>query len=94
MAQASIVFQACCHLHNYVIDQQVYCQLEPIEIEYKSGGTALDHVPSDVGGAPTSGSIFRQKLIQKILSKSLSRPELNVMHRLFQDERGLYTAVN
>ncbi len=79
MAQAGIVFQACCHLHNYVIDQQVDCQLEPIEIAYESGGAVLGYVPSDVGAAPTSGSILRQKLIQKILSKSLSCPELNVM---------------
>ena len=88
-----IVFQACCHLHNYIIDQQIDCQLEPIEIAYESGGTVLGYVPSDVGGAPTSGSILRQKLILKILSMSLSHPELNVMHRLLEDEqRGLYTA--
>jgi hypothetical protein len=43
LAQAGIVFQACCRLHNYVIDQQVDCQLEPIEIAYESGGAVLGY---------------------------------------------------
>ncbi len=92
LRQAGTVFQACCHLHNYVIDEQGDCQSDPIDIVYEIGGAVLGYVPSDVGAAPASGSILRQKLVQKLLSKSLSRPELNVKHRIFEDERrGMYT---
>jgi hypothetical protein len=60
-------------------------------VAYENGGTVLSYVPSDIDSVPSSGSILRQKLIQKIQSKSLSHPELNVHRRKFEDEhRGMY----
>ncbi len=91
LAQCSTVFKACCHLHNFIIDEQVDCQGEAIEVAYENGGTILGYVPSDIDTDPASGSILWQKLIQKIQSKSLSRPELNIDQRKFEDERrGMY----
>jgi hypothetical protein len=86
LAQCCIVFKACCQLHNFVIDEQVDCQ-EAIEVAYENGGTVLGYVPSDLDSVPSSGSILRQRLVQKIQSKCLSRPELNVHRRKFEDER-------
>ncbi len=88
LAQCGIVFKACCHLHNFIIDKQIDCQ-EGIEIAYENGGTVLGYVPCDIDSAPSSGSILQQKLIQKIQSKSLSRLELNLRRRKFEDERRL-----
>jgi hypothetical protein len=90
LAQSGFVFKACCHLHNFIIDQQVDCQ-EAIKVAYENGGTALGYVSSDIDSVPSSGSILQQKLIQKIQSKSLSWPELNLHRRKFEDKhRGMY----
>lgn len=43
-------------------------------------GEVLGCVLSNVGAAPASGSILRQKLTQKLLSKSISHPNLIVKH--------------
>jgi hypothetical protein len=70
LAQCCIVFKACCQLHNFVIDEQVDCQ-EAIEVAYENGGTVLGYVPSDLDSVPSSGSILRQRLVQKIQSKCI-----------------------
>ncbi len=58
-----------------------------IEAAYGSKEAVLGYVPSDTGTVPASGSILCQRLVQKISSSSLSRPELNKSRRAFEDAR-------
>ncbi len=57
LAQCGIVFKACCHLHNFIIGEQVDCQ-EAIKVVYENGDTAFGYVPSDIDSVPSSGSIL------------------------------------
>jgi len=89
LSKCASVFQACCHLHNYCIEEMVNDSGEATRIEtvYNNDDTIFGYIPGDVSNAPASGSILRQKLVQKIASKSLSRPELNIKQRTFEDQR-------
>jgi hypothetical protein len=58
-----------------------------IEAAYGSNEAVLGYVPSDTGTVPARGFILRQRLVQKISSSSLSRPELNKRRRAFEDAR-------
>jgi hypothetical protein len=89
LSKCASVFQACCQLHNFCIDEMVNDSGEATRIEtvYSNDDTIFGYIPSDVSNAPASGSILRQKLVQKIASKSLSRPELNIKRRTFEDQR-------
>jgi hypothetical protein len=87
--QISTIFQACCHLHNYCIDELVNDSGEATRIEtvYSIDDNICGYIPDDITNAPDSGSILRQKLAQKITSRALSRPELNIKRRTFEDKR-------
>jgi hypothetical protein len=89
LSKCASVFQACCHLHNYCIEEMVNDSGKATRIEtvYSNDDTFFGYIPGDVSNTPASGSILRQKLDQKIASKSLSRPELNIKQRTFEDER-------
>jgi hypothetical protein len=56
-AQCGIDFKEGCHLHNFIIDEQVDCQ-EAIEVAYEKGGTIIGYVPSDIDSIPSSGFIL------------------------------------
>jgi hypothetical protein len=86
LAKCGLVFQACCILHNYCIDKKTDDMETPrIEAAYVSNEAVLGYVPSDTGTVPASGSILRQRLVQKISFSSLARPELNKRRRAFED---------
>jgi hypothetical protein len=88
LAKCGLVFQACCILHNYCIDKKTDDMETPrIEAAYVSNEAVLGYVSSDTGTVPASGSILCQRLVQKISSSSLSRPELNKRRRAFEDAR-------
>jgi hypothetical protein len=88
LAKSGFVLQACCILHNYCIDEEISKTDAPrVEVAYQTNETILGYVPSDISSVPASGSILRQKLVQKISSLSLSRPELNKKCRSFEDAR-------
>jgi hypothetical protein len=95
LSKCASVFQASCHLHNYCIDEMVNDSGEATRIEmvYSNDDSFFGYIPGDISNAPASGSILRQKLVQKIALKSLSRPELNIKRRAFEDEwRAMYYA--
>jgi hypothetical protein len=84
LKQCSIVFHACCHLHNYIILEEVEIHGQSIEVAYKSQGSVLRYVPSDIGIVPTSSSILWQKIVQKVQSKCLCHPEILCTSKKFQ----------
>ncbi len=88
LSKCASVFQACCHLHNYCIDERVNDSGEGTRIEtvYNNDDRIFGYIPSDISNAPASGSILHQKLVQKVASMSLSHPELNIKRRLFEEE--------
>lgn len=88
LAEAPIIFQVCCLLHNYCINERLQLDNEVrIERMYGSGEMQLGYIPSDISSAPISGSVLRTRIVQRIQNKSLSRPELNVQRRNFEDAR-------
>jgi len=84
LKQCSIVFYACCHLHNYIISEEMESHGQPIDLAYKSQELVLGYFPSDIAIVPASGSILPQKIVQKIQSKYLSCLEINVWQRKFK----------
>ena len=88
LAEAPIIFQVCCLLHNYCINERLQLDNEVrIERMYGSGEMQLGYIPSDISSAPISGSVLRTRIVQRIQNKSLSCPELNVQRRNFEDAR-------
>ena len=89
LSKCASVFHACCHLPYYCIDKKVNdsCEGTRIETVYNNDDSIFGYIPSDISNAPASGSILRQKLVQKIASKSLSRQELHIKRRTFEDQR-------
>jgi hypothetical protein len=65
LKQCSVVFHACCHLHNYIISKEMNCQGQAIEIAYENQETVLGYVLSDITITPASGSILQQKIVQR-----------------------------
>jgi hypothetical protein len=93
LKQCSIVFHACCHLHNYIISEDAEIHGQSIEVAYKSKDSILGCVPSDIAIVPASSSIQWQKIVQKVQSKCLSHPEINVHPRKLEEEcRAVYYA--
>jgi hypothetical protein len=95
LSKCASAFQACCHIHNYCIDEMVNDSGEGTRIEtvYNNDDSIFGYIPSDISNAPASGSILQQKSVQKVASKSLSRPELNIKQRTFEDQwRAIYYA--
>jgi hypothetical protein len=72
--QCSIVFHACCHLHNYIISEEVEIHGQSIEVAYKSQDSVLRYVPSGIGIVPARGSILCQKIVQKVQSNAYVIP--------------------
>jgi hypothetical protein len=94
LAQSSQILIACGILHNWCINERVrhermQHQEQDIQIQptYRNGNTVLGFIPSDVDAAPSNGSILRMKLVDKIASLSLSRPEYNLMRNCFEASR-------
>ncbi len=86
LAECPIIFQVCCMLHNCCIYEWLQLDNEvSIERMYGTGEMQLGCIPSDISSVPHSGSVLWIRIVQRIQNKSLSRPELNVQHRNFED---------
>jgi hypothetical protein len=89
LAEAPVIFQVCCLLHNYCINERLQLD-EEIRIErmYGEDNThQLGYIPSDTVSLPHSGSVLRNRIVQRISNNSLSRPELNVQRRNLEEAR-------
>jgi hypothetical protein len=64
LSKCASVFQACCHLHNYCIDEMVNDSGEATRIEmvYSYDDSFFAYIPGDISNAPASGSILHRKL--------------------------------
>ena len=88
LANTYKAFNACCVLHNYCIDERLLNSLDPkIKKVYSNGTTTLGYIPSDVEEFESSGSLLQLRLVDKIASKSLTRPNTNLLRREFEDRR-------
>jgi hypothetical protein len=88
LAEAPIIFQVCCLLHNYCINERLQLDNEVrIERMYGACEMQLGYIPSDISSIPISGSVLHAIIVQRIQNKSLSHPELNVQHRIFEKSR-------
>ncbi len=88
LAESPMIFQVCCLLHNFCINERLQLDNEVrIERVYGAGEMQLGYIPSDISNAPLSGSVLRTRIVHRIQNKSLSRPELNVQRRNFEDSR-------
>jgi hypothetical protein len=66
LAKSGLVFQVCCILHNYCIDEEINKTEAPrMEAAYCTNETVLGHILSNISSVPASGSILHQKLVQK-----------------------------
>ena len=75
-------------LHNYCINQCLQQDNEVhIEHFYGDGELQLGYVPSDIESSPHNGSVLHTRIVQRVQNKALSRPELNVQRRNFEDAR-------
>jgi hypothetical protein len=86
LAEFPIIFQVCCMLYNYCINEQLQLDNEvSIEKMYGTGELQLGYIPSDISSVPHSGSVLRTRIVQRIQNTSLSGLELNVQRRNFED---------
>jgi len=61
LAKSGYVFQACCILHNYCIDEEISETDAPrMEVTNQTYDTILGYVPSNISSVPASGSILHQ----------------------------------
>ncbi|MFO0446206.1 MAG: transposase family protein [bacterium] len=88
LADSGNVLLACCMLHYYCINQRLQVDNEVrIERFYGEGELQLGYVPSDIESSPHNGSVLHTRIVQRVQNKALSRPELNVQRRNFEDAR-------
>ncbi len=76
-------------VHNYFINEQLLLD-EEVQIErmYESAEVQqLGYIPSDNVTVPHSGSVLRNRIIQRIITKCLTRPELNLQRRNHEEVR-------
>ena len=63
---------------------------EEVRIERMYGTDEADqlgYIPSDIISLPHSGWVLQNRIVQRISNSSLSRPELNVQRRNYEDAR-------
>jgi len=89
LKDAALVFHVCCLLHNYCINERLLLDEEvQIETMYESADVQqLGYIPSDNLTVPHSGSVLRNRIIQRISTKCLTRPELNLQRRNHEEAR-------
>lgn len=83
------MFHVCCLLHNYCINERLLLDEEvQIETMYESADVQqLGYIPSDNLTVPHSGSVLRNRIIQRISTKCLTRPELNLQRQNHEEAR-------
>ena len=66
LAEAPIIFQVCCLLHNYCINERLQLDNEVcIERIYGADEMQLGYIPSDISSVPLSGSVLHTRIVQR-----------------------------
>jgi hypothetical protein len=66
LSKSDLVFQACCHFHNYCINEKPNAsKASRIETAYNNNDTILGYIPNDTTSNSASGSILPHKLVKK-----------------------------
>ncbi len=75
LAESPMIFQVCCLLHNFCINERLQLDNEAhIERMYGAGEMQLGYIPSDISSAPLSGSVLHTRIVQRTQNKSWSCP--------------------
>jgi hypothetical protein len=88
LANTYKVFNACCILHNFCIDEKLFNSQDPrLEKVYSTATSTLGYIPSDIDESGSSGSMLCLRLVDKISSSSLSCPNTNLLCKEFEARR-------